>query len=178
MKTRIKIISIFTGLFSLCAGIAGHAQLSVSYSSAIQSYSTGSAITTLSPNLSGGTASAGGQTTSTFVSSGLYKPLNTAVDASGNVYLADRLNHMVRKISGDTVSTVAGNGSMGSANGYGTSATFQYPNNPAVDASFHGSTYNSNIIISERNNFDTPSAWSYCSYSYQFQNNSRYIIVS
>ncbi len=41
-------------------------------------------------------------------------PLGIAFDSSGNLYIADSVNYRIRKISGGTISTVAGNGTAGS----------------------------------------------------------------
>jgi len=62
-------------------------------------------------------------------------PNGTAVDGSGNVYIADAGNNAVRKLSGGTVSTLAGTGVVGAANGAATVATFSDPNGVAVDGS-------------------------------------------
>ncbi len=67
-------------------------------------------------------------------------PSGVAVDASGNIFVADTNNHLIRKItvSGGnyTVSTLAGNaGVAGFADGTGTSAKFNFPSAIAVDAS-------------------------------------------
>ncbi|RQO80217.1 hypothetical protein DBR40_00950 [Pedobacter sp. KBW01] len=146
MKRRIKITSIFTGLLALCAMLSAHAQLSVSYSPATQSYSTGNSITTLSPTVGGGTASAGGQTTSSLVSSGLSNPLNTAVDAAGNIYIADSDHNQIQKVTPlGVVTTLAGSGSAGSTDGTGTAASFQHPSALAVDAS-------GNVFVSDQQN--------------------------
>jgi sugar lactone lactonase YvrE len=65
-----------------------------------------------------------------------YYPTGIAVDGSGNVYVADRNNHAIRKItSAGVVSTLAGSTTPGSADGTGTAASFRFPNNLAVDAS-------------------------------------------
>ena len=62
-------------------------------------------------------------------------PMGTAVDAGGNVYVADSKNHMIRKITpAGMVSTLAGSGAPGSANGIGTAASFNRPQGIAVDA--------------------------------------------
>jgi len=62
-------------------------------------------------------------------------PAGVAVDAAGNVYVADAGNNMIRKISpsGD-VTDLAGNGKAGSANGAGFAASFNNPTGVAVDA--------------------------------------------
>jgi streptogramin lyase len=66
-----------------------------------------------------------------------YQPYAVALDGSGNVYVADTSNHVVRKItSAGVVTTLAGlAGSPGSADGSGTAARFSSPQGIAVDAS-------------------------------------------
>ena len=41
---------------------------------------------------------------------GLYNPIAVAVDASGNLYIADQANNAIRKVSGGIISTIAGQG--------------------------------------------------------------------
>ncbi|MBL7990317.1 MAG: SBBP repeat-containing protein [Candidatus Kapabacteria bacterium] len=61
-------------------------------------------------------------------------PFGVAVDGSGNVYVADRSNHRIRKItSTGQVTTLAGSGKGGYADGAGTSAQFYLPSGVAVD---------------------------------------------
>ena len=61
-------------------------------------------------------------------------PCGVAVDASGNVYVADWGNNRVRKITPDgTVSTLAGSGAEDFADGPGAQAAFNGPNAVAVD---------------------------------------------
>lgn len=56
-------------------------------------------------------------------------------DAAGNVYVADRDNHAVRKIAKDgTVTTIAGNGVLGFQDGVGQAASFYAPTDVAVAA--------------------------------------------
>ncbi|MGB4775783.1 MAG: hypothetical protein WBP45_11460, partial [Daejeonella sp.] len=76
---------------------------------------------------------------------------HVAVDASGNLYVADSGNNKIRKITpaGD-VSVFAGTGSTlpTSMDGLGSSATFNSPNGIATDASgnlYIADTYNHNI---------------------------------
>lgn len=56
------------------------------------------------------------------------RPAQMVIDPGGTIYVCDALNNSVRKVtsSGD-VFTVAGNGTLGSADGPGSSATFNYP---------------------------------------------------
>jgi len=56
------------------------------------------------------------------------RPSGLAKDAAGNVYVADAENHAIRKIGKDgAVTTVAGNGVLGLADGKGAEARFYHP---------------------------------------------------
>jgi sugar lactone lactonase YvrE len=65
-----------------------------------------------------------------------WDPAGIAADRQGNMYIADRTNHTIRKISRTgEVSTIAGMaGQPGSANGAASAAQFSRPNDVAVDA--------------------------------------------
>ena len=56
-----------------------------------------------------------------------YYPQGVAVGASGTLYVADRNNNVIRKISGGVVSTFAGSGVSGFADGSLTQAMFKSP---------------------------------------------------
>ncbi len=61
-------------------------------------------------------------------------PRGLAVDVNGNVYVADALNHSIRRISpSGVVRTLAGTGSPGSDDGRASAATFRFPSGVAVD---------------------------------------------
>jgi len=61
------------------------------------------------------------------------QPSGVALDGDGNIYVADSENHRIRKITpSGAVSTLAGSGSVGDADGTGTSASFNSPTGVAV----------------------------------------------
>jgi sugar lactone lactonase YvrE len=63
-------------------------------------------------------------------------PQALVADSSGNIYVADRGNHRIRKItSAGVVTTFAGSGTAGTANGTGTAATFNNPSQITIDSS-------------------------------------------
>jgi serine/threonine-protein kinase len=65
-----------------------------------------------------------------------YGPVDVAIDATGNLYVADQNNNLIRKISPvGVVSTFAGGGVGSNTNGTGTTASFGSPQGIAVDAS-------------------------------------------
>ncbi len=65
----------------------------------------------------------------------LAQPSGIALDPSGNVYIAERYSAVIRRIAVDgTISTVAGTGSMGFADGPAKTAAFRHPVAIAFDA--------------------------------------------
>jgi uncharacterized protein (TIGR03437 family) len=96
---------------------------------------SGGVITTVAGN---GTAGFTGDNASA-TSAELNNPTGVAVDSSGNLYIADSGNNVVRKVANGTITTFAGNNSAGAGySGDGAAATGAQLNNPvgvAVDAS-------------------------------------------
>ena len=75
-----------------------------------------------------------GSTDGTGTAASFDTPTGVAVDGKGNVYVADRYNHKIRKITPTgEVTTLAGSGSSGSTDGTGTAASFNYPYGVTVD---------------------------------------------
>lgn len=101
---------------------------------------TGVWVTTLAGGGSAG-ATVSGSMNGTGVAAEFNSPEGVAVDGSGNVYVGDSGNNLIRIISaGGVVTTLAGGGSSGgtasgNTNATGTSATFDQPRGLAVDSS-------------------------------------------
>ncbi|MCL2779235.1 MAG: NHL repeat-containing protein [Polyangiaceae bacterium] len=75
-------------------------------------------------------------------------PAGLTLDASGNVYVADSGNNKIRKVTpAGVVTTIAGTGAEGNADGPALNATFSYPCGIAVDE--EGTLY-----VSEAGNSD------------------------
>lgn len=82
--------------------------------------------------LAGNGSAASGEGTGTSVA--FRGPFGVAVDSAGNVYVADMNNHRICKVTADgVVTTLAGTGLQGYAEGTGTNAAFNYPTDVAVD---------------------------------------------
>jgi sugar lactone lactonase YvrE len=150
-------------LVMFCLSIVHHAQTapSITYAGVIPNYYVNKTSLNLAPTNSGGAVtltqywlttlagstqgSADGQGTS----AQFYFPSGVAVDANGNVYVADEANNKIRKITpAGTVTTLAGSGTNGDNDGPGTSAEFYNPSGVAVDANgnvYVADTWNSKI---------------------------------
>ena len=90
-------------------------------------------ISTIAGNGTPGYSGDGGPATSAM----LNYPGGLAVDASGSVYICDKYNQRIRKVSGGVITTVAGNGALGFSGdgGPAASAMLSYPAGVVVDAS-------------------------------------------
>ncbi len=82
------------------------------------------------------------------LSAELYNPIGVALDKSGNLYIADYSNHVVRKVANGILTTIAGIGGVAGYSGDGGPATNALLNNPdalAVDPA-------GNVFIADRGN--------------------------
>ena len=78
----------------------------------------------------------------------LNEPRDVAVDSFGNVYIADRLNHRIRRLAPDgTISTLAGSGNpgFGGDGGPASAAALNSPSAVAVDSE-------GNVFVADRSN--------------------------
>ncbi len=98
----------------------------------IRKVSTDGIITTVAGNGTAGYSGDGGQATSAELNS----PKGVAVDSQGNLYIPDRLNYRVRKVTpAGVITTVAGTGVQGDSGdgGQATSAQLNSPWGVVVD---------------------------------------------
>jgi len=138
------VVTTFASGLSAPAGTAadasGNIYVACSGNSVILKISPKGAVSTLAGTGSRG-ANNGAGNAATF-----NQPQALTVDASGNVYVADEGNDLIRKILPDgTVSTLAGTGHAGAANGAGTVASFDGPAGITVDAT-------GNLFVGDSNN--------------------------
>ena len=109
----------------------------------VRKVDTSGTITTVAGNGAYGSTGDGGPATSAL----LNQPNGVAVDAGGNLYIADSANNRIRKITSGTITTVAGTGSGGSSGdgGPATAARLNYPTGVAFDTG-------GNMYIADQNN--------------------------
>ncbi len=132
------------GVLASPAGIVGDASGNVyvadNATNLIKKITPKGVITTIAGN---GTR---GQVNGSGASASFNQPEALAIDSTGNLYVADAGNNMIRKItSAGVVTTLAGSGTAGAANGVGTAASFNGPAGVAVDTK-------GNVYVGDSNN--------------------------
>lgn len=122
------------GVMGVAADATGNVYIADTQNNRIRKVSNG-VITTIAGDGFSGYLGDGGPATS----ARLNQPFGVAVDASGNVYVADSENYVVRKVSNGVIGTFAGNGTnpalFSGDNGPAVNAVLGLPFNVAVDAS-------------------------------------------
>ena len=119
----------FNNPTSIAVDATGNVYVADYYNNKIRKITAAGVVTTLAGS---GTQ---GATDGTGIAASFKYPHSVAVDALGNVYVADRGNQKIRKITAaGVVTTYAGSGSIGAIDGIGTAASFNYPRKVSVDA--------------------------------------------
>jgi uncharacterized protein (TIGR03437 family) len=122
--------------FSSPLGIAfdssGNLYIADSVNQRVRKISNGT-ITTVAGNGTAGYSGDKGPATS----AEMLGPSGVAVDSSGNIYIADTGNHVVRMVSNGNITTIAGNniGGYVGDGGTATNAELEFPTSVAVDSS-------------------------------------------
>ena len=129
--------------YSVALDSVGNLYIADSLNHRIRKVSAGGTITTVAGSGIPGFSGDGGPA----ASAALYKPYGIVLDAGGNLYIADTANDRIRKVSGGTITTVAGNGGSGPL-GDGGQATnsFLVPNDVVLDSA--GNLYIADVIHS------------------------------
>jgi len=111
---------------------SGNLYIADTYNHAIRKVSTDGKISLFAGDTTAGYKGDGGKATA----ARLRYPTGIALDAAGNLYIADSNNHRIRKVSTDgIITTVAGSGVYGFSGdgGLATEATLGYPDDVYVD---------------------------------------------
>ncbi len=119
--------------FDMPAGMtvdaAGNLYVAEYYSHVIRKITPVGVVTTLA-----GQAGMGGSVDGTLTEARFSNPVGIVADAAGNLYVSEEHGHRIRQITpAGMVTTLAGSGVQGSADGTGAAAQFDYPQGLAVD---------------------------------------------
>jgi sugar lactone lactonase YvrE len=135
--------------FGVAVDSTGNVYIADTYNCLVRKVSTAGTITTfaglvVSSSVRCGYTGDGGAATS----AELYYPYGVAVDSKNAVYIADYAEHVIRKVTGGTINTIAGIGGLLGYSGDGgpaTAALLYDPSAVAVDAA-------GNVFIADTNN--------------------------
>lgn len=115
----------------VAVGGSGNVYVADSGNHVIRKVTSGGAVTTLA-----GTAGASGSTDGTGAAARFRNPRGVAVDSSGDLYVVETNNHVIRKVTASGVVTKAAGSFFGFyANGAGNSSGFNAPGGIAVNSS-------------------------------------------
>ena len=120
----------FSNPYGVAVDSAGNVYVADTENHTIRKVTPAGLVTTLA-----GSAGQFGSADGTGSAARFYVPDSVAVDSTGNVYVADSWNSTIRKVTpAGEVTTLAGSaGQVGSADGTGSAARFDYPSGVAVD---------------------------------------------
>jgi hypothetical protein len=121
----------FNNPFGVSVDTAGNVFVADVDNNTIRKVTSSGVVTTLA-----GMAGSSGSTDATGSAARFFKPYGVSVDTAGNVFVADRDNHTIRKVtSAGVVTTLAGlAGSFGSTDATGSAARFYFPHGLCVDS--------------------------------------------
>jgi sugar lactone lactonase YvrE len=120
----------FRSPIGVCADASGNIYVADADNNKIRKISPAGVVTTFAGS------GAYGNTDATGTAASFYSPSGVCADASGNIYVADLYNRIIRKISpAGVVTTFAGSGAYGNTDSTGTAASFYFPSGVCADAS-------------------------------------------
>ena len=137
----IGINASFGATYGIATDASGNVYVSDYTNSNIRKITPTGVVTTIA-----GTTGVSGSANGPGTTASFYDPFGITVDPSGNIFVADAGNYLIREISpAGVVSTFAGTGSAGNVNATGTAASFNFPIGMASDAS-------GNIYVADQGN--------------------------
>jgi mucin-19 len=138
--TSLASSSLSTGPSGIASDLNGNIFISDTGNHRIQRISSGGVVSTFAG------AGFGGWLDQTGVNAQFNFPTGLAIDVSGNIFVADQINHRIRRITqAGVVTTVAGSGTQGFSDGVGTNAMFNQPYALCLDTI-------GNIYVADRGN--------------------------